>query len=330
MKPLFDDVLLFCPEVPTGGPEAMHQLSHAINSMGGRAHMVYYDGPSRVEINGNVIRNVNAQSPMPAHFAHYQPKPLQEMALTERVLAIYPEPAIDVALQPAANRRAIWWLSVDNAVGKFRQLADAEQRRRLFLNSDILHFCQSDYARQFLGDCVKQAQMLSDYTDPALVVQSASTQPIVQRPKRLCFFPTKGAALAKRFLTEHPLPEGIEVTAIHGMSKAQVRETLLHAQIYIDFGNQPGKDRVPREAAVAGAVILLHATGAAKHPLDHPLAPQYLFTADDIGSGKLHQLVADIFANPAIHAAAQAKYRKNILGEQPRFNEEVRAVFFTD
>ena len=60
------------------------------------------------------------------------------------------------------------------------------------------------------------------------------------------------------------LPADVDFVPIRDMNKAQVRDALFGARLYIDFGHHPGKDRVPREAAVAGAVVLLREAGAAK------------------------------------------------------------------
>jgi hypothetical protein len=116
---------------------------------------------------------------------------------------------------------------------------------------------------------------------------------------------------------------------IRGMTKPQVRETLFAARIYLDFGGHPGKDRVPREAAIAGAIVLLHAAGAARHFTDHPLPPQYLFTDDDVTAGRLRDKVDAILDDPAAHFAAQRLYREAIRLERERFDLEVRSFFFT-
>jgi hypothetical protein len=154
--------------------------------------------------------------------------------------------------------------------------------------------------------------------------------PISERGNIVCFFPNKGADLAERFTAgKAMLRQQVAFVPIRDMTKAQVRDTLFGARVYIDFGHQPGKDRVPREAAIAGAVVLLLAAGAANCFVDHPLPPDYLFTEDDIASGRLHQTVDDILEEPAPHFAAQRIYRQAILLERERFDLEVRSFFFT-
>lgn len=334
MRQVFDEVLLLCPEVPTGGPEALHQLGYQIARHGGAARMVYYAPYSRIEVNGDMLRCHAAASPMPAHFAQYQPQVLGETRLGPTTMVVFPEPLAKLAATASPlYQRAVWWLSIDNALPQNPELLEAETRGSLFADPSLIHLYQSDYARQFLAaNGAAQFFPLSDYTDPQFIHRSlvgSDTAPIEARRDVVCFFPTKGAERAARFLAgATALRHRIDFVPIRDMTKAQVRDTLFGARIYLDFGHHPGKDRVPREAAIAGAVVLLHAAGAANCFLDHPLPPAYRFTEDDIASGELHRRVNAILDDPAAHFAAQRLYRQAILLEQERFDLEVRSFFF--
>lgn len=334
MRQVYDQVLLLCPEVKTGGPEALHQLGQQIARHGGTARMVYYAPYSRIEIDGDLLRCHADASPMPAHFAQYHPQVLRETRLTPNTLIVFPEPLAKLAATPNVGyRRALWWLSLDNALPQNPELADDASSSGLFADPHLVHLYQSDYAQGFLRrNRAARYYPLSDYTDPQFVHRSliaSDNPPIAERRNNVCFFPNKGGALAARFL-EHAatLRHAIDFVPIRDMTKAQVRETLFGARIYVDFGHHPGKDRVPREAAIAGAVVLLHAAGAATCFADHPLAADYLFTEDDVASGALHRRIDAILDDPAAHSAAQLGYRQAILLERERFDLEVRAFFF--
>ena len=333
MRPVFNEVLLLCPEVKTGGPEALHQLGYRIAQHGGAARMVYYAPHSSIEVDGDILRCHAETSPMPAHFAQYQPLVLRETRLGPGTLMVFPEPLSKLAAEANKYQRALWWLSLDNAMPQNQDLLDEAARRALFADTNLIHLYQSDYARHFLAaNGAAQYFPLSDYTDPQFVHRSLVTSevaPIEARRDVVCFFPNKGGERAARFLAgaaalRHP----IEFVPIRDMTKAQVRETLFDARIYLDFGHHPGKDRVPREAAIAGAVVLLLAVGAATCFLDHPLPAAYRFTDDDIASGVLHRRIDAILDEPAAHFAAQRLYRQRILLEQERFDLEVRSFFF--
>jgi hypothetical protein len=335
LKPVFDEVLIFSPSAKTGGPEALHQLGHRIARNGGAARMVYYDVPFSIE--GNVFRGGKGPFPLLEHFAQYEPQVLRESALGPDTLLVFPEPLLKKATAYGGQyscQRALWWLSVDNALHANPELRNEDYARALFADVNLIHFYQSEYARTALmNNGARRYLPLSDYTDPQFIQRSltpSENPPIQYRNNNVCFFPNKGRELALRFLTcDTSLRQQIEFVAIRDMTKAQVRDALFQARVYIDFGHHPGKDRVPREAAIAGAVVLLHAAGAANFFGDHPLPADYRFTQDDVVSGRLHKRLDDILDDPEAHFAAQRLYRQHILLEQERFDLEVRASFFT-
>jgi hypothetical protein len=335
MHPIFEHVLIFCPEYLNGGCEALHQLGFQIARHGGAVHMAYYGPYSGLELDGDVLRCHFVASPVGAYFARYQPRALREITLGPDTLLVFPEVLSALAAtHDDRYRRALWWLSVDNAIEQNLALLDAGYRRNVFADPRLLHFHQSDYARAFLqANAATGYHALSDYTDPDFIRRSldpADNKPISQRPDTICYFPNKGAALAAHFISgRDALHQNPEILPIRGMSKAQVRDALFGARLYLDFGNHPGKDRVPREAAIAGAVVMLHAAGAALNFPDHPLPAEYRFTEADISSGHLHRKVAAILDQPEAHFAAQRIYREAILHEQERFDLEVRTSFFS-
>jgi hypothetical protein len=334
MKPVFDEVLIFCPSVKTGGPEALHQLGYQIAAHGGKARMVYYDFPVIAE--GAALRCEGGPYPLVEHFAQYRPQALRETILGPDTLVVFPEPLSATAVNFGGGgcQRALWWLSVDNALQGNPGLLNEEYRHTFFENRSLFHLYQSDYARAVLTHHkAQQCFALSDYTDPQFIYRSlmtANDASPAARNDSVCFFPNKGRQLAERFIADSgSLRRPAEFLAIRDMTKAQVRDALFHARVYIDFGHHPGKDRVPREAAIAGAIVLLHAMGAANHFSDHPLPPEYHFTQDDVLSGRLHQRLDDILSDPETHFAAQQFYRQTILLEKELFDLQVRSFFFS-
>jgi hypothetical protein len=335
VRKVFDDVLIFCPEYLNGGCEALHQLGYQIARHGGTAHMAYYAPFSRLELDGDILRCHAGASPIPGYFARYQPQVLREARLGPDTLVVLPEVLSALAAIPDPRyQRALWWLSVDNAIPENPALLDVPYRRRFFADPGLVHLHQSDYARALLhANSAARYHALSDYTDPDFIRRGlidSENPPISERSNTICFFPNKGAELAARFIEGRgALRHPVEFLPIRGMTKARVRDALFDARIYIDFGNHPGKDRVPREAAIAGAVVLLHAAGAARCFPDHPLPAEYLFTEDDVATGRLHETVNAICDEPEAHAGAQRMYRDSILHEHERFDLEVRSFFFT-
>ena len=53
-----------------------------------------------------------------------------------------------------------------------------------------------------------------------------------------------------------------------------------NSKIYIDFGNHPGKERMPREAVALGCCIITGLLGSASNALDIPIPRVYKINAE--------------------------------------------------
>ena len=331
MKLVFEEVALLCPEGFTGGPEALHQLSYMINSLGGTAGLAYYGGRSAVNLAGNaqqgtLMCSIDPERPTQKAYEKYRPRTISEMALNANKLLIFPEILVSSALAVPFCQRAIWWLSVDNSYISDPRINYQSYRDGIFGDSTLMHFYQSDYAREFLAkNRARNVYPLFDYTDE-IFLESAKMN-INAKKDQIAFFPRKGAELARELITAAP---GLHLAPIENMSRTQVKETLENSAIYIDFGHHPGKDRVPREAAVSGAVVLLHDKGAGSIFADHPLDRDYLFSLADIRDGRLLSRINEILANYGEHFARQRYYRHKVRLEKEEFCQQVKTFFFDE
>ena len=85
-------------------------------------------------------------------------------------------------------------------------------------------------------------------------------------------FSSKGSEYFEFFknsLTNH------EVVRIANFSRAEVIENLAKTRLFIDIGHQPGRDRMPREAALLKAHVILNKAGAGGLFRDAPLSTNF-------------------------------------------------------
>ncbi len=92
--------------------------------------------------------------------------------------------------------------------------------------------------------------------------------------------------------------------------------------IYIDFGHHPGRDRIPREAALAGAIVLSSLKGSAKNSVDIPIDDLYKFDDIEVLPEKIH----NIFSNYQKHRQSQYPYYEIIKKEKQKFRDEVKTL----
>ncbi|MDA8040023.1 MAG: hypothetical protein M0Z69_12895, partial [Actinomycetota bacterium] len=86
-----------------------------------------------------------------------------------------------------------------------------------------------------------------------------------------------------------------------------------------------GRDRIPREAALSGCVVIVANRGAAANDVDVPLAPQYKVDLPrSRGSvAELRRLLEMTRSEIGRHRRAQRGYRQAIIGQEAQFRAEV-------
>ena len=316
-----DFVLLGCPPVASGGPEAIHQLAQIINDLGVRAE-IFYGGPTvtiKKDKKGNLTYEPATNNPTLEEYARYSPMMTTSVTLTERTLVILPEMYAPVDDLFAPARVAYWWLSWNNAFAKGSRLSDPALRAKFLAQSDFLHLAQTFRAHVHLRrEGARQILDLVDYTDPRFT----AAKPVhPNRTFTIAYNPRRAGTLAKHFFDRHPDIAGCPII---GMSKDQVRDALSRAMIYVEFGHNPGNDRMPREAACVGCIVLAKDVGGSAFFEDMPLDHSFKFKEQDVISGRLATLIKAIARDPVPYFEAQSFYRHHLYLEKEQMMLQVR------
>lgn len=278
-------IVVVCPAAATtGGPEALHQLVDSLNRQGRDAAMLYLPGEYHH---------------VPAPYAEYRVPTISETEVYPSDVVVVPEVMCHEVQRFAYARPVLWWLSVDNAPSSA-------------LKVNAMHVTQSRYAWEHLRSAGHQPLMLTDY------IHRDFTEGFVSRRRAVAVNPVKGAEFISRFGEMHP---DIELVPLEGKSRAEVAGILQTVSVFIDFGHQPGKDRLPREAAACGAVVFIRSAGAAVFRDDYPLPERFFFSAfNDLEV--LGDRVREVLRDEASAYGEQGLYRRSIAREQSVFDQQ--------
>ncbi|WP_221583729.1 hypothetical protein [Microbacterium sp. G2-8] len=320
----------------TGGPEALHQLVDSLRRQGQEAYLVPVPGTE--------------SAPRAERYAHYDAPEAPQVRDEKGSAVVVPETQ---ALLLKGLRRAdpyVWWLSIDYAP-RFVIERDATTRlpierhrthrapllqvraakravRGMLTGEDRLlgrvgHLAQSHYAwSHVFAHLGRPGSLLSDYTPVTPLAEGDVTTD--GRIPRIAYNPAKSHEIMTEFARRWP---GIELLPLQGMTHEGVAEALRTSLVYLDLGTHPGKDRMPREAAAMGCIVLVANRGAAAGGVDVPLPRAH--KVEVRGDVVLHakRALDAVLADPAAALAAQADYRARIPRERDAFDAEVAAVF---
>ncbi len=316
-------VLVICPGgAVTGGPEALHYLTFILRKIGVNAFIVYT--PFTVK-----LKLTEAYSEMEVPVAEYEDE--------EGNLIIFPEVNPMLALSVKNAKAAIWWLSLDNFLER-RHLSHLRDKFRYFKKvikgerpfggvkalKNLIHFSQSEYSGQYL-----QSNELAPipFYEPInqQFLREGINPGIAGRVDEILFNPVKGKLVTDVLIQKYP---NIKFIALKGFDRKALTEKLGKAKLYIDFGHHPGRDRIPREAAMHGCCIITGILGSAQNMIDIPIGSKYkLDSSSPNFLASFETLVNDIFVNFPKHYEAFEAYRRLIIDEPKRFKSQVEKYF---
>lgn len=325
---MYKKVYVCCPgNAMTAGPEAIHQLVADLNRLGQPAAVVYF--PFDAEF-----------STVPA-YQKYQ-VPISKYVDQEDSLIIFPEIVTTYAFKVRNAKAAIWWMSVNNFTCERYGRAWRDKLRyfKYFLKGlrplrgihslkKFIHFAQSHYALEFLRKNGIDGLMLSDpipvYTSAAYIEKINTTYSDAQRQDVILYNPHKGAHLTKRLMKKYP---NWIFKPLQGYNREELARIFLSSKVYIDFGHHPGKDRLPREAAIHGCCVITGKNGSAANPVDVNIPDGFKFSERDIAfDEQVGVLIENIFSDFDKYFELFKPYRQTIATEQVDFDRQIRFAF---
>ena len=319
--------IIFCPPFcATGGTELLHQLTYELIKLGIDAKICY----GKIENNNNI-------NPTPDKFVHY----INEAYITYEPfdnpndVHIYPEVFAPLCLKYKKATKLFWWLSVDNfflsidnylnnkySFIQIRFLKSVLKKYFIsnFFNSSncYLHLYQSEYARLFLvNNNIKNFLHLGDYLSQEIV----NNPKCFPRENIILYNPRKGYEFIKKIMEKDILNRWI---ALENMSIDELTSLYKRAKVYVDFGHHPGKDRIPREAAVNGCIVITSKLGSCNNFIDVPIHNMYKLEKNEINDVDIVlDIINKCILNYDSYKIDFEEYRNIIINERNKFTLDV-------
>ena len=272
-------VFILCPYAMTGGPEASHQFCEELNVNGVESYIYYYDVRQGVPQLYPEYKNIRLSYGIEDSPENY---------------VVVPE-IIDFSKIPLKHSNiCVWWLAYANL--------------EFFKNSNVIHLFQSYFSYAAVRPHIGRKSMffISDYVN-------SEPYESTDRVNIICYNGRKDTVtpiICERL--------GITPVRIDEMSKAQVVDVLRNCKIYMDLGFHPGKDRVPREAAINGCVVVTNKCNSAAYYEDIPIAEKVKDDDDCV------QLIKNILDNYDEYYNKQKNYRQIVQSQKDIFKTEVK------
>jgi hypothetical protein len=324
-------IYLACPSnFATGGTEVIHQLANKLQIMGFSKVFLFYLNPTK-------------DHPVHPQFEKYRTHFVREIEDHQDHVLIVPEIHTSTLYHYQHIRKVIWWLSVDNYLisrklnsSLFYRLKVLVLKRKLLVprrlfcfgekgGEKIFHLYQSEYAREFLEkkDVSKNKAYLSDYLNSTFLGKVVCNE----KQDQIVYNPAKGLEFTQQLMAFRPNWKWIP---IQHLSPVEVKELLCHSKVYIDFGHHPGKDRLPREAALAGCCLITGKSGAAANSVDIAIPEEYKFDQKQKSLQSIVEKIDHCLKNYEELKGGFEAYRGKIAEEEKEFEICIKQIFRAD
>lgn len=320
-------VYVVCPAgVKTGGPELLHQLVFELRRVGVDAYIVYVQSTAEFTIEKSFLKYVS-------DYIRFD-----DIEDEENNIVIFPEVYVNKINMISKAKICIWWLSVDfycerydiKTIVKRKKIKSLiryfagnwKYRINLIKNKVDINLTQSYYAFDFLKkQGFPKIEYLSDYLNTSYLSIDISNY---ERENRVLYNPKKGMRFTQQLIDSE---KELNWVPLINLTNEEVINLLCTSKVYVDFGNHPGKDRFPREAAMCGCCVITGLDGAAKFWEDVPIDDFFKIEAEKKNIDLINSRIKDCMNNYKNYCHCFDMYRDKIREEYSGFQGDVRRIF---
>lgn len=317
--------------IATGGVELAHQLVDYLREKGQNAYIVYIHDKKIAA--GNVTNE----------YQSYNIETKTSIVDDRQNILILPEIYFDWMYSFQNITIGFWWMSVDNYYN-YCSLCQQVLFARGFLNKlrsikhwidckyfnsikDLkkesyrsLHFYQSKYAQYHLYSLgFSKVLPLGDYINSDICHECSFIKEDI-----VLYNPYKGFKFTEKIIRKMP---NVRFVALKGYNRKELSSLFSKSKLYIDFGHHPGKDRLPREAAINKCCIITDKRGAASFYEDIPILEMYKYDDKSSSIAEIVDRINQILIDYDNCVKDFSFYVKRIREEKYNFYKNIDDIF---
>lgn len=303
-----------CAKGTHGGPEAIHQIVDKINTSTDYIAYVAYFQKDFVREEKFSCFNVNYIK-------------LKDVRDSNDIVICTPETHTYFLRKFKKAQKAVVWLSLYHYLRNIKEskysflerckylyplnrfpwpvfpiyyLRDLLQNKKHFRFEKVqyIHTYNCEYVADFLRKNGIPASKMT-FLDGPIRAEYFEEMQNIKKSNIIAYNPAKGAEkYAPRVIEEiKKISPDIEFIPIAGLTVSQVKESLLKAKVYLDFGFFPGPEKLVKEAVLCGCNIITSNIGAAKNKKDILISEEFKFDMENDSYAKIAKLACDMLYN---------------------------------
>ncbi len=318
-------IIIFCPpKKVTGGPEALHQLSNKLYELNYDNVFMHY-----------VPQRTNAKA---KNYDIYKTKEIKSFEDSSDHILIIPESMTFLIKKFPKSQKIIWWLSVDF----YKILMDYRIRKQNFFTTlfykqddkeyhfenlpNVFQWAQSYRSSVYLKDHnIPEGQIdyVCDYINPIFLDKNQAIKKDFSN-KTILYNPKKGKKEIAELIKNSP-----ELTwiPIQNMNANQIKDLMAKSLLYVDFGENPGRDKMLRESVSQDCCIISGKNGSSAYYEDLMIPDEYKFDFSPEKIPVILNKIKDVLNNYPSHFPYFQTYKNVVLNEEAVFEEKLKEIF---
>jgi len=281
-------IYVYCPgNVLSGGIYSLHNLCAKLVEEGFQAGMVYHS------INPDILNH--------EHIRAYHVPSFISIEDSSGNIMIVSETETQFLHRFNHIQKVVYWLGLNNYFKKpvFRRPFNIKLFRKAIMCRNYYGYTAGvveNYKRRLnwwakAGDRIWQGPVLhmsnSYYVAHCCQWKGIENVPVMHNPVQEEYYLEAGEPLIKKpkIVFGPKTPKilialcrclfSYEIVRLKHMSPEVVKQHMKEAMVFAEFGNNSGRDRMPREAALLGCVVFSNTRGSAAFHLDMPIPDRY-------------------------------------------------------
>ena len=324
---------IFVPWGESGGPEGLHQLCYELINLGESAHMIYYDS-SRDRIQKEYKDKICGRYNQYEGVTSFTPNYISDID-TEDSLIVLPEICTINHIKKFKKAKVLFLRLSNNTKEtagdpwNYDSLYDPVFKTCYTACDPFLIFNMIKNSKSY--DMEKVFALRPNINFSYLTSEKELDDLKSKRKNVVMYNPARGIEHFYKIIEESKnidLDIDIEFIPLQGMNQIELRSIMDTSKLYIELGHIPGPDRLPRECASRGSVILLGKRGSGLDWDDFPIEEKidYNQSNNTFNYESICYSIVDMIKNYDYYYEKQKSFREILRNEREIYINQIKKM----
>ena len=324
---------IFVPWGESGGPEGLHQLCYELINLGESAHMIYYDS-SRDRIQKEYKDKICGRYNQYEGVTSFTPNYISDID-TEDSLIVLPEICTINHIKKFKKAKVLFLRLSNNTKEtagdpwNYDSLYDPVFKTCYTACDPFLIFNMIKNSKSY--DMEKVFALRPNINFSYLTSEKELDDLKSKRKNVVMYNPARGIEHFYKIIEESKnidLDIDIEFIPLQGMNQIELRSVMDTSKLYIELGHIPGPDRLPRECASRGSVILLGKRGSGLDWDDFPIEEKidYNQSNNTFNYESICYSIVDMIKNYDYYYEKQKSFREILRNERKIYINQIKKM----